>query len=103
MPDINVCFEDTEMGCLIYFFACLFIIGMGIAVPIAILVVIVSELLLKKARRKADMIISGSRFANTEEINRLINTLGRTGRFINEFTEEDKVRISKLRYIRDGG
>ena len=53
-------------------------------------------------KNKIDKIIDGSEQSNIVEINKFIDKLGRMGHGITyEIPEEDKVRISKLREIRD--
>ena len=54
------------------------------------------------ARRKADAIISKQRYASQRKIYRLITSFERSNRATNTaMSEEDRIRIKKLREIRD--
>jgi hypothetical protein len=54
------------------------------------------------ARRKADAIINKQRYASQRKINRLINSIKRSNEAThNAITEEDLIRIEKLREIRE--
>jgi len=74
----------------------LFIVGLIIAVPITLLLVGVIFSKQSKLRKQADKVIDGTLPIDIVDINNIIDVLQ-----IGNATEADKIRIDKLRKIRD--